>query len=530
MTTSSAADSQLPSPSPPSPPPLPGARPRAAAPGRIVIPALFLTWLADFLFWGYRPGVSFALFGVALSVSLVLCRPRRSFSALAIGGFVLLLLTAGQTAVEISFSNVIVTLGLLLVLFAETSYPALRDEWARISESFVALLKAPAQWFWLRSVFLEMRRSESSRGDHARLGVLVAARRAIRVALPALCLSVVFAMLLGSGNAIFGQWISRMFGEVIRWIAAWTDLSPARVFFWLFILTLVLVWLRPAPAPGTLRIWTRPIPRLPAPRAPQVARWQSIGILAALNALFFAVNTIDAFYLWARAGVTAPLLPEGVSYSRFVHEGVWSLIAAVLLSAAVLAGLFQQSREVSGARVVKALALAWIAQNVVLILGVLLRLKLYVDACQLTALRVYVACFLGLVAAGFSLLAVFIVRERSLGWLIGSNAVATFCLFFLVQFGDVAGWVAEHNVSRWLREPGRTLDVAYLKSLGPSAWPELVRVAQSSERPESWQAWNEVKTLKAAQKAYLDGLDWRSWQWRRVTESRRLVAAPTHGS
>ena len=84
-------------------------------------------------------------------------------------------------------------------------------------------------------------------------------------------------------------------------------------------------------------------------------------------------------------------------YSEYVHEGVFSLIAAVLLSAVVLSGIFLQDSAVTGRGWLKGLAHLWILQNLVLIAGVFLRLKLYVDAYQFTVLRVYVACFLALV-------------------------------------------------------------------------------------------------------------------------------------
>lgn len=97
----------------------------------------------------------------------------------------------------------------------------------------------------------------------------------------------------------------------------------------------------------------------------------------------------------------------------------------------------------------KYLAFVWIAQNFVLIAGVFQRLRLYVEASQLTEKRIYAGCFLVLVGTGFVLLALFVWKRRSFNWLAGRNAVAAFVLFFVLQFADVVSAVARYNLARW---------------------------------------------------------------------------------
>ena len=142
-------------------------------------------------------------------------------------------------------------------------------------------------------------------------------------------------------------------------------------------------------------------------------------------------------------------LPEGVTLSEFVHSGVSSLIFATLLSAVVLTTMFQQSIEIVRSRGLKALALLWIVQNLVLIAGVFRRLSLYVEGYQLSEQRIYVGCFLLLVTTGFGLLAWHVARDGSLRTLIFRNVLAIFALFFVLQFPDVAGYVARSNVNQW---------------------------------------------------------------------------------
>jgi hypothetical protein len=249
-----------------------------------------------------------------------------------------------------------------------------------------------------------------------------------------------------------------------------------------------------------------------------LARWRSATVLAVLNALFFAANAIDVIYLWVNGA-----MPSGIGYSQFVHHGVYSLIAAVLLSAVVLVAIYQQASSVTDFTAVRTLSLAWIAQNLALIASVVLRLKLYVDAYQLSELRVYVGFFLLLVATGFGLLTWRIVRAKGLGWLLAANTFATFALFFTVQFLDVARWVADYNVARWQKDTRRTLDVGYLASLGPSAYRALIIAAETPERPEAHDAFEVFQEKKRYEAERLASVDWRSWQGRELRNARLLV-------
>ena len=234
-------------------------------------------------------------------------------------------------------------------------------------------------------------------------------------------------------------------------------------------------------------------------------------ILFALNALFFAVNTIDVVYLWMHTAV-----PEGMNGKQFLHEGVNSLITATVLAGIVLSVLFQQSGEVTQSRALKGLAFAWIAQNLVLIAGVYFRLKLYVDTEEMTAKRVYVACFLLLVTLGFIFLCAHVRRGRGASRLIWRNTVATFVLFFVLQFLDVIGWVCRYNVERGpKRGEGPGFNIAYQLNLGPNAWPVLLRAAETLPAGEVREDLRlGLREVARIQHGRPWAADWREWQFR----------------
>jgi hypothetical protein len=472
-----------------------------------------ITWLGDFLFWHALPGVSLGIFVMTLAAPLVAV--RRSPRAWLLAA--LLLVSCGQTAVEVSLSNVLVLVGLLITLMGESLFAFLPRAEARLTAAAISVLAAPLRWLSFARAILASPLSTSAAtmvgGDNV--------ARALRIVIPGLALCGIFAAVLSAGNALLKSFVTQFADQLIHWLLNF-DFSPGRVALWIgyATLTLGLLWprivrLAAVSADEGIARWSRAHPR--------EALWQSAFALVILNVLFLSANTIDVLYLWRNA-----VLPAEVSASEYLHSGIWSLIVAVLLSAVVLAGIFQQQAEVSGSRFLKSLGLVWVLQNLVLIAGVVLRLKLYVDAYQLTEKRVYVGCFLALVMTGFLLLAWSIERAKGLRWLFSWNLLATCALFFLLQFPDVSGAVARYNVARWRHEPGRVLDLDYLVDLGPNAWPALVEISHDSHQPSVaaeaahrvaalavTEAADRVATLALEQAAAHAHQDWRSWQWRR---------------
>ena len=453
-------------------PPLPVPR-HVLAEGELLWPTWTLvaviTLLGDFLFWKYSPGLSLAIFAAVVATLMLLRNGRAALKVRVLLPFGLLLVSAVQTAIEISFTNITVIAALFAILMGELYYKRLAAGWARWSESIVAWLGAPARWIWLALAIGEQPISRS--GTTARLSEQLL--RSIRIGLPAVLLLGLFCGVFASGNRIFADYLARYADQLKVWLLSF-DFSVARFFFWAFLATIALVFIRPRNGAATTRQWARPIPEWRRADA-SMAFWQSAMILASLNALFFAVNTIDVVYLWMHTAV-----PEGMKGKEFLHEGVNSLITATVLAGMVLTFLFQQSSDVTQPATLKGLAFAWVAQNLVLIAGVFLRLKLYVDTEEMTAKRVYVACFLLLVTLGFGFLCAHVRSGRGAGRLIWRNTVTTFGLFFALQFLDVLGWVCRFNVERGAANPeGMNFNVPYQLTLGPNAWPVLLRAAET---------------------------------------------------
>jgi hypothetical protein len=428
----------------------------------------------------------------------------------------LLAACCAQAAIDLCLTNIVVTLILLCVLLGESSYPSLPAGWARWWEGFLAWLCAPGRWIWLAGQVSHPARLNSRNGADAQK----TAGRLGTIAAPALGLLVVFTIVLANGNAV----LSDSFGRLGRSLSGWIlnlEFSPARFLFWGLLATLGLVAGRPFLARKAPRKFAQP-PATWNRRDVAVGFWQSVAILGALNALFLCVNTIDAVFLWMHGR-----LPTGVDPRTFLHEGTNSLITATVLAAIVLSALFQQQSEISRDRVVRILGHLWIAQNLLLLIGVAQRLNLYYEYSRLlTARRIHLACFLGLVALGFIFLIMHLERGPNLRRLLWRNAVSAFALLFTLQFINTTGLAAAWNMHRWEAQPEWGINHEYLRLQGFDAWPSLIRLAQSKDGNRAVARGAEsVIELAAAERYRLAALDWRERQLRRDAYGRDIVRA-----
>jgi hypothetical protein len=483
-------------------------------PIRLGASILVLVALADWLFFKRRVGASVAFFGAILAIGLVFNRPGLVWSASRVAGAILIGGALYQSVVEFNLFNFVV-LGLLFsAAMADQGAQSCDARYAVWPLALVAATGGFSRW----QRFFELM-TETAFPPF--LQPIVAGRSRIRIVqimMPAVFISIPFLLLLSSGNAVLGAHLSAAIDVLERWAKNLHFPSFGRILFWGVVATASLVFLFPRISPKVASLCTKKWPTFAAGADEGVDVWRSLLVLIVLNVLFFWANGLDALFLWMSAK-----LPANVGYSQFVHEGVFSLTTTTILSAVVLAVMFQQSAAVTGKDSVKRLAVLCVAQNLFLISSVGLRLKLYIEAYDLSVLRVHVCTFLVIVAVGYGLMVWRIVRQKSLNWMMFSNAAAIFAIFYAVQFVDVNGFVARYNTRCWLENTKRRLDMDYLNRLGPSALPELVRIEhQAKGTPEAGKAAFELSRAKA--KWEVGEEDWRSWQWRAAAMRNRVFS------
>ncbi len=471
---------------------------------RLLLGLALAVAIFDWCFWKIDafPGLSLAVFCAAL-VGIILGnredRLRRRTT------LVLLMLLAGAVlaaVIETGVTNTLVLLMLIIAIAGDTFFREIESVWGRWMSQVVALIFAPGRIFWLGARLMEAAFSGGVGWTGGLLGGCL-------LAIPALVLALIFGSLLAAGNAVFGSWTNSFFDWFWKELALY--LHPARIIMWLFVAFLILPLLRPANVSAWWWKWTGNLPRFPE-LVPSRAAFLSSGlVLLALNVLFLVANVADAVFLWS-----GQALPAGVDYKNYVHEGVNALIVTVLLSAFVLATIFQQATGVVERRELKFLAYCWVAQNLFLIFSVAEKIHRYIVTYQMTVARLSVIIFLVLVGAGFILLTIKIRQDRSLSWLIGGCVLAVFATFYITQFMDLAGWSANYNVARMEQDRGHVFDSKTMCLWEEDVWPALRRAHElAPTNPDISASWQEaIKSPDYLDRSGIDGRHWREFSLR----------------
>lgn len=245
--------------------------------------------------------------------------------------------------------------------------------------------------------------------------------------------------------------------------------------------------------------------------------------LGMLNVLFAVQSLMDLVYLWGGAS-----LPDHLTYAQYAHRGAYPLMVTTLLAALIVLAAFSPGGFAEKSPWARRLVYAWIIQNILLVVSSIERLNLYVQAYELTRLRIAAGLWMILVAAGFGWIGFRISTRRSNGWLIRNNFLTLIAVLYLCSFVNFNGWIASYNVShcKELGGSGSELDMTYLADLGSNSIPAL----------EKYRGLIGSKDLKfqfvtnylSARTNLLEQIeDWHSWTFLRAQIADRYLS-PTN--
>ena len=486
--------------------------------------AALLVVLADFLFYGQPVGITVFIFGTVLASTVVAMHPaalndgRVWFKPAALFAALLPLVE------NVSPLSVLVAVAALAV-FALSLAGRLRSEPARIARQ-LSLFLAAAPFRFARD-FFRWRKAARELGRR-RLQLT-----ALAVWVMPLTLGIVFLALFSAANPIIEHWLS-----LIDLYALLEKIEIARLAFWLIVLAGVWAFLRPRLPRFASRI-RRVLPAAPVARPAKTSAEDTLFGKAAIfralivfNALFAVQSALDAAYLWGGA-----VLPDGLTYAAYAHRGAYPLVATALLAAGFVLVALRPGSETSKDPLIRGLVYLWVAQNIVLVISSMLRLDLYIDVYALTYLRIAAFIWMGLVAAGLALIIARIALQKSSEWLLSANLLTLSATLYACCFVNFAATIANFNVDHSLEMSGQgiPLDIAYVHSLGPAAFPALDRLI---ERQNPTFTMDEVmyRQLAAVQKSdktrYRSAQqNWRAWSFRdwrlvRVLDNRGPLVLP----
>jgi hypothetical protein len=433
---------------------------------------LALVAVGDLLFWGQVPGLSLALFAMAVFGVATAQVPGRAKARpallLALG-----LLPVIEYVQALSLAFLALSLAVTIVW---ARLPEL-DARGRLASALRLLARLPLGGI-LGALHLVL--------DGGTLPRITSARSFLRNwALP-VGGTLVFAALLADANPLIEQVLSLNF-DATRLIN--------RTIFWTGIALLVWPLLDPPTA-------ARPIFRaavLPGINAASVLR-----ALVMFNLLIGLQSGLDLSILLGGAQ-----LPRGMSFAAYAHRGAYPLLATALL-----AGAFALSARpyLDEHRLIRPLMLLWLAQNMMLCASALLRLDLYVDTYGLTYLRLHAAIWVALVAAGLALCLWQVLRDRSNLWLLARVGAMGLATLYLCSFVNFAALIARYN----LAQPRS--DAEYTCALGPTAAAAIAEAMV--QNPQL------ALDLPGCAPVAPQITGWRDWGFRNWRVARYLAAHP----
>jgi hypothetical protein len=270
-------------------------------------------------------------------------------------------------------------------------------------------------------------------------------------------LFVTLGLVFTFANPVIEAWMSRVLGAIHL-------PSPARPLFWLGAAVVGTAILRPAFRRAFVGTLGRHQSDDAGELVPQASIITARNTLLALNALFLAVNALDAVSLWAGKP------PAGLGFTEYAHRGTAWLTVALLLSTVVLGVIFRGAfHHDPAARNVRLLAYGWAAQNVVLALGTFRRIQLYVDVSGLTEARILGIFGTTLVVVGLVLSIRMVAKKRTAAWLVHrqTDAFALFLVAFVAT--PTEALATSFNVSR----------------ISQGQYAPLLHVVEKTSSPES---------------------------------------------
>jgi len=447
------------------------------------ITVLVLGWCFDFLFWGYQPGISFAIYVVlCLGGGLAVLIPEGfppSWKSLA------LLLPIGfftaMTFIRLEpmsrFLAFAFTLGLLGLL--ALTYLGGRWVWYNLADYVVRFLRLAGSMLARPVMFVNERKKlaaaspEGVRQAQARSSGWKATWAVLRGLLIALPILALFAALLASADAVFAQ-VLNQFIALFR-----LEKLPEYLFRLAYILfgayLLAGVFLHAAQKSRDEKLVGEEKPLVSA----FLGFTEGAVVLGAVELLFLVFVIIQFRYFF---GGQTNIGVQGYTYAEYARQGFGELVAVAFFSLLLFLGL---SVIVKRESPVRRTGFSGLGVGMVGLVGVILasafqRLRLYEAAYGFSRLRTYTHVFmiwLGILLAAALVLEI-LRRERlfvTAALLAGIGFAASLNLL------NVDAFIVRQNVARAAQ--GQELDVPYLASLSPDAIPALAETYRSAGLP-----------------------------------------------
>jgi hypothetical protein len=228
---------------------------------------------------------------------------------------------------------------------------------------------------------------------------------------------------------------------------------------------------------------------------------------AMLNGLLLLVNGLDMYYL-----LIAKVLPDGMVYSSYVHQGVYTLIFSILLAIVIILYFFRGNLNFyQHNQKLKLVTYTWIIQNAMLALTTAGKTMQYVEQYGITHKRIGVLMYLLLTCIGLVITFLKVSQVRSNWFLFRKTSWAFYTVLVIATFLNWDRLITHYNLNHWNKNV--EVDAAYLVSLSDANITDLIRMRNNPvyELTQSEKESIDLK-IEAFRERYQQA-QWQSWNY-----------------
>lgn len=185
-----------------------------------------------------------------------------------------------------------------------------------------------------------------------------------------------------------------------------------------------------------------------------------------LNIVIGLNNSLDIYYLFIKK-----VLPQNLTYTEFLHQGVNSLIISIFLAIGLIMYFFSSRLNfVKNSIYIKIVAFAWIFQNAMLVFLCCNKNLQYITTFGLTYKRIGVYTFLLLAIIGLGFTFIKILKNKTNFYLIRTNSWVLYIVIITLSSYDWDQEIANYNINIC---KNKDIDYDYLLNLDHTAIPIL---------------------------------------------------------
>jgi hypothetical protein len=453
--------------------------PMKTNPNKLWTIVLALGWLFDFLFWRMKPGVNFAIFSAACVTAafyLLLSgglRPNRaSLSLIPLFGFfaAVTFIRAEPMTTFLAYIFTLLTMTLLALTYLGGRWIQYDfvDYLAKTASLAGSMIARPIAYM------AEVRKGQAEGGVKPSKRNIWPVVRGILIALPVVA---VFASLLASADAVFGQRLE----EFVNWFRL--DNLPELIFrfFYIFVVGYALagVILHAATQSKDEKLAGEDKPLIP----PFLGSVEAFIVLGSVVALFAVFVMIQFQYFF---GGETNINVEGYTYAEYARRGFGELVMVAFFSLLMLMSLTAVAKRETEAqrKLFSGLGAALVALLLVMLFSAFKRLSLYEAAYGFSRLRTYTHVFLiwiGLLLVATIALEIF-RKERLFPFAL---LIASLGFAASLPILNVDAFIVRQNIQRELHPQTDSveLDAQYFLDLSDDAVPELAAAYRNPSLP-----------------------------------------------